>query len=1363
MTAPDPAPTFRPDTRPPATGLKAKAEATLAALRLLKTVEAENRPATADEKQVLAGFSSFGPLANHIFPEPGTDRYKDGWEALGQELAALLTREEYDSAKRSTFNAFYTSPTVMQAIYEGLERMGVPTDAHVLEPGCGIGNFIGMAPAAMRFTGIEQETLSGRIARLLYPEAAIHIEPFQKSTLPSSSMDLVVGNVPFSDLSLKWQGHKLSLHEYFFAKSLDSLHEGGVLALVTSRYTLDKRDPIFREMLAEQADFLGAVRLPKGAFRQEGTEVVTDILFLRKRGRNQAPDHVADWLDTQALPSQSAQCNGYFLAHPEMVVGELIQDKHGMYGGHELTVPFPDDYEARLQTALAYLPENAYQERREPAATQPVQAVPQVTFPTLQQRELPPGSLFIGTHGQIHQVIDIAGTAEPLIYGNQPVNALSGVVGTRLADLIDIRDAARGVLATQREERPAAERDAARAILNQRYDRFVQQWGPINKTNISTTSQGVTVRRQPNLTAFKDDPDAYLVMALEQYDEKTDTATKMPIMAQDVIGPTPPVERVESALDGLLVSLNERGAVDIERISTLYGASAEEVIEELGNHIYFDPAQQCYVTAEEYLSGNVREKLRIAQEHAADPRMSVNIAALEEAQPDPVPPGDIDVTLGASWVPAETVQAFVSELLDCKPEEITVRHVGKEALWTVEAASWVRNKVEATSTWGTEARPALTLINDALNMRVPTVMQTVTVDGKERMVPNQEATLAAREKQKAIKQRFQEWLFADPQRADALCERYNECFNTTRLRHYDGAHLTFPGMNPEITLRPHQQDAIWRVMSGRNTLLAHAVGAGKTFEMIASGMKMQQTGLIRKPLFVVPNHMLEQFSREFYQLYPNAKLLVASKEDLSKANRQLFTAKAASGAWDGIIMTHASFEKIGMSPEFQASFVREQIADYEALLTDMKAGADSDAKRLIKRIEKQKEQWEARLEELVNAEAKDRGLTFEELGVDHLFVDEAHLFKNLETPTKMGQVAGVQTSGSLRAFDLFMKSRYLDEYGHGTTFATGTPVSNSMVEMYTMSRFLAPELLQERGISHFDGWAAVFGEIVDTVELSPDSQSLRQNRRFAKFVNLPELLQIFHSFADVKTAEMLQLPIPAIAGGKAEVIATPMTPYQQRIQESLVERYERVRGGTVDPRVDNALKITTDGRKLALDARLCLPHLPGDAGKLDAVAEQVHAIWQRTAESKATQLIFCDLGVSNKHGQFSVYDAIIQKLRNRGIPREEIATIGDYNTDIKKARLFEQVRKGDVRILLGSTQKMGTGTNVQERLYALHHVDAPWKPAEVEQREGRILRQGNGHDEVELYRYVTEGSFDAYMWQTLQTKAAFINQIMQGD
>lgn len=1342
--------------------LNDKARKTIDALYLLKYLEAEGRPATDEEKEVLAGFSGFGPLANHIFPEPGTDRYKPGWSGWGDELKNLLTEEEYESAKRSTFNAFYTSPTIMQTIYDGLAQMGVPqTGIHALEPGCGIGNFMGAAPEGMKFTGVEKENLSGRIARLLYPDQDIRIEPFQKTALPKDSVDLVVGNVPFSDLSLKWRDSKLSLHEYFFAKSLESLHEGGVLALVTSRYLMDKKDSTFRESLAKEADFLGAMRLPKGAFRQEGTEVVTDIVFLRKRGPNQAAAHEGEWLTSAAPDGKEAACNGYFLDHPEMVIGELAEHR-GMYRNHELTVAFPDDYEARLQNALTHLPANAYSGKNATvshAESQVTSAAP----PTMPERTLPAGSLFIGQDGHIMHVVDEAGSSEQVLRGGKPVHSLSGTVGPRLAGLIEIRDAAREVLHSQREQFSEEDKDAARQRLNQVYDQFVDEWGAINKTKISTTSSGIMVRRQPNLVAFKEDPDAYLVMALEQYDEKSDTATKMPIMERDVIGPTPQVDQVESALDGLLVCLNLRGKVDIDFISQLYDAVPEQVIDELGAHIFYDPSQEGYVTADDYLSGNVRKKLEIAKEAADDPRVAAGIAALEAAQPAPIPPGDIDVALGASWIPPQILQTFIADLLNCQPDQIRVRHLEKDAFWSVDADGVIEHSVDATSTYGTKHRDAITLINDALNMRVPTVTKTITVDGQERNVADQEATLAAREKQKIIKGKFQQWLFADPARADQLTEIYNRLFNTTRLRRYDGDHLTFAGMNPEIELRPHQKDAVWRVMNGDNSLLAHAVGAGKTFEMIAAGTKMKQTGLIRKPLFVVPNHMLEQFSREFYQLYPNANLLVASKDGLKKEKRKLFTAKSASGEWDGIIMTHSSFEKIGMSPDFQAGFVREQIKEYETLLTDMNAGDNRDAKRLIKRIEKQKEQWEARLEELLDQDRKDAGLTFEDLGVDHIFVDEAHMFKNLETPTKMGQVAGVQTTGSLRAFDLFMKTRYLDQEGHGTTFATGTPISNSMVEMYTMSRFLAPELLEERGISHFDGWAAVFGDIVDTVELSPDAKSLRQNRRFAKFVNLPELLQIFHSFADVKTADMLQLPTPDLKNGQAEIIATPMTPHQQRIQESLVQRYERVRSGTVDPRDDNALKITTDGRKLALDPRLVLSHLPDSDGKLDAVADKVYEIWQETSEQKSAQLLFCDLGVSNKNGRFSAYDAIIRKLTERGIPPEEIANIGNFGTDAKKAQLFSRVRNGDVRVLLGSTQKMGTGTNVQERLIALHHVDAPWKPAEVEQREGRILRQGNLNDEVEIYRYVTEGSFDAYMWQTLQTKAEFINQIMKGD
>ena len=1016
-------------------GLKANAEMTLAALRLLKTLEADNRAATLDEKRTLAGFSGFGALANHIFPEPGTQSYKAGWQALGQELAELLTLAEYASAKRSTFNAFYTSPKVMQAMYDGLARMGVlGSGTNVLEPGCGIGNFMGMAPSGMRFIGVEQETLSGHIAQAIYPEHDVRIAPFQKVDLPAGSVDVVIGNVPFSDLSLKWQERKLPLHEYFFAKSLDALREDGILALITSRYTMDKQDPSFREYLAEEADLLGAIRLPKGAFRNEGTEVVTDIIFLTKRAPAKVPNHAADWLQTEPLPNQQAHCNRYFLEHPEMVIGTLAQTR-GMYRNHELTVTFPDDFEHRLQNAVARLPQDTYRS----SENTPLRANTETPLSN-SVRRLPPGSLLVGEDGYICQVTNQSGATEPLTRGGNPIHGLTGTVGTRLAALIEIRDAARTVLDTQREGEPVAARDAARAQLNRQYDRFAARFGAINKTNVSIATNGTTIRRQPNLTSFKDDPDAYLVMALEQYDEKTDTAKKMPIMQRDVIGQTPPVHQVGNALDGLLVSLNHRGRVDVAYISKLYGATQNQVIEELGNHVYYDPAKEYYVTAEEYLSGNVREKLRIAHNQTDTPNIARNVDALCGAQPAPVPPGDIDVALGASWIPSDVIQAFVADLLQCALDDIKVHHVEKEALWHVDGSAWVKGKVESTNTYGTSSRPALSLINDALNMRVPTVTTTISVDGAERQVPDQEATLAAREKQKAIKQRFQQWLFEEPERADGLTERYNQTFNTTTLRSYNGSHLTFPDMNPDIELHQHQKDAVWRVMNSNNALLAHAVGAGKTFEMIAAGVKMKETGLIRKPLYVVPNHMLAQFSKEFYTLYPDAKLLVASKDDLKKEKRMLMTAKAASGEWDGIIMTHSSFEKIGMSPEFQSGFVRQQIDEYETLLTDMNSHADADSKRLIKRIEKKKEQWEQRLDDLLNEENKDRGLTFEDLGVDHLFVDEAHLFKNLETPTKMGQVAGVQTTGSLRAFDLFMKTRYLDRDGHGTTFATGTPV-----------------------------------------------------------------------------------------------------------------------------------------------------------------------------------------------------------------------------------------------------------------------------------------------------------------------------------
>ncbi|MEM7125692.1 MAG: hypothetical protein AAF702_05165 [Chloroflexota bacterium] len=1351
-----------------ASGLKAKAEDLLAAIRLLKTLEAEERDATAAEKRVLARFTGFGAVANHIFPEPGTDTFKEGWQEIGQELATLLTLDEYASAKRSTFNAFYTSPVVMQSIYAALAHMGVGGEGiRVLEPGCGVGNFMGMAPDGMDFVGIEMESLSGRIAQKLYPDHDIRIQNFKETKLPQGSIDVVVGNVPFADLKMDFNGKPLALHDYFFAKSLTTMRDEGVMALVTSRYTMDKLDSSFREYLGEQADFLGAIRLPSTAFKHEGTSVVTDIIFLRKRAQGVEPQHAGNWLETQTLmpDEDGTRHNRYFADHPEMVAGSITAGR-GMYQNHEILVePQDGPLDETLAHIVQALPPGCYRPRDEP-----LPQLAQAVSPTTQsayQRSYSPGAFLIGSDGHILQVVDEAGTTQPVLHGQTPLHSLTGTIGKRLTALIEIRDAAREVLWSQNEQRPDKEREAARRRLNQKYDRFVGQWGPINQTTISTRSDGTTVRRMPNVSKFRDDPDAYLVMALEKYDEKSNSAQKMPIMLRDVVGPAEQVRDVASALDGLLVSLNERGKVDIDFISQLYGADSETVVAELSSRIYFNPVQNEYVTAEAYLSGNVRQKLKQAQAYDGEWEISANVAALEDALPDDVTPGDIDPNLGAPWIPAEVIQQFAAQLLDCHLDEIQVAHAGQEALWRVRASASVTHSAASVSTYGTLDRSAIDLLNDALNLRVPTVYKLVQgVDGEQRVV-DQTATLAAREKLTAIKEQFSSWIFADHERTDVLVRRYNDSFNTHRLRAYDGSHLTFPGMNPEITLRPHQVDAVWRTMSGGNTLLAHVVGAGKTFEMIASGMKMVQTGLVRKPLYVVPNHMLEQFAHEFYLLYPNANLLVASKEDLTEGKRKLFTAKVASGEWDGVIMTHSSFSKIGMSPAFQRSFLKEQIDDYETLLTDMRGSMSDDAgKRLIKQIEKKKLTLEERLEKLMSVESKDSGLTFEDLGVDHLYIDEAHLFKNLETPTKMDRVAGVQTQGSQRSLDLLMKTRYLDEQtpGRGLTFATGTPISNSMVEMYTMQRFLAPKELHERGIAHFDAWAAVFGDVVDSIELSPDGKSLRSNRRFTRFINLPELLQLFHDFADVKTAEMLNLPRPTLKGGEVQTVACPMSDEQRAIQQKLVERYERVRSGGVDPRDDNALKITTDGRKLALDARLVYPTLSEfDEGKIEAVVEKVCAIWEDTADNRATQMIFCDMGVSSKDGRFSVYEAIIAKLEERGIPSDQIANIGDYKTDAKKAQLFGQVRKGDVRVLLGSTSKMGTGTNVQERLVALHHLDAPWKPAEVEQREGRILRQGNRHEEVAIYRYVTEGSFDAYMWQTLETKAGFINQVMTGE
>jgi N12 class adenine-specific DNA methylase len=1234
----------------------------------------------------------------------------------------------------------------------------VPANATILEPGCGTGNFMSHGRPGARFIGVEMDSISGRIAKALHPGQDIRIENFRDTRLPEGRIDAVVGNVPFADLKLEYRGQKLSLHDYFFAKSIDALKPGGVLALVTTHYTLDKQNAAIREHLAGEADFIGAIRLPSDAFKREGTSVVTDIVFLRKRAPGQTPNHIdPDWLGVApiAIEGVDVPINRYFLNHPEMVLGTWTR-KDTLYGGEGYSVTGSGDLAAKLKEAIGRLP------RFETGQTAPIQEEPVPAFtPPPPERHISEGSFFVGDNKVIHQLQD--GRAVPVVYGGTTLKSDGTLVGKRLAALVGLRDRARRVLQSQNEGWPEANRRAARSDLNRAYESFAAIYGPINKTTFGETSDGSVIRRMPNLVKFREDPDAMLVMSLEDYDEVTGKAAKAAIMLKDVVGKTPPVTHVRSAEEGLLVSLNQRGTVDLAYIASLYGKPEPQVLAELGDLIFHDPETKTWQTADAYLSGNVRAKLAAALR--AGHQYARNANALRSVQPEDVLPGDIDANLGAPWIPESDIQSFAADLFHVDPSNVPIAHLKKDAVWSLEADYAAKASVAATSEFGTNRANGAWLLELALNMKSPTIYDTFRDGDREERVVNQEETLAAREKQKLIKERFRSWVFADPDRTERLVRLYNDTYNNLRPRLFDGGHLDFPGMNQNIKLRPHQDDAVWRGMSSGNTLLAHVVGAGKTFTMAATGMKMKQAGLIKKPMYVVPNHLLEQFSREFMQLYPNARLLVAAKEDLTRDRRKFLTAKIASGEWDGIIVTHSSFERIGMSRDYQEKFLVEQIAEYDELLREH-AGAKGANRNLIKTIEKQKAARAERLKDLLAEKKKDDGLVFDELGVDHVFIDEAHYFKNLETPTKMDRVAGIQTGGSERAFDVYMKARYLGDQhaGHGVTFATGTPISNTMVEMYTMQRFLDPEGLRSRGLEHFDAWAATFGEVIDTMEISPDGAGLRPRSRFARFTNLPELQQMFRAFSDVQTAEMLDLPRPCLQGGKPIIVACPMSDEQRALQQELVERYERLRSQKVDPREDNALNITTDGRKLATDARMLSATAPDfPESKINRLVDNVTATWRRTAATRGTQMIFCDMGVHPTKWGYSAYDDVTRKLIANGIPREQIATVGDAESDAKKQALFEKVRQGSVRVLIGSTQKMGTGTNVQKRLVALHHLDAPWKPAEVEQRDGRILRQGNENKEVAIYRYVTEGSFDAYMWQALETKARFIGQVITGD
>ena len=1087
-----------------------------------------------------------------------------------------------------------------------------------------------------RFIGVEMDSISGRIAKALHPDADIRIENFRDTRLPE--IDAVIGNVPFADVKLDYHGQKLSLHDFFIAKSVDALKPGGVLALVTSHFTLDKQNAGVREYLADKADFVGAIRLPADAFKREGTAVVTDILFLRKRSPGEVAHHAdPQWLSVAPLSIEGAEVgiNSYFHHHPEMVLGSWTR-KDTLYGeGYSVTAN--GDLAGQLTEAIHRLPEFA------PLTASSAEEPPAASFtPPPAERHITEGSFFVAENKAICQSQD--GQAVPVVYGGTSLKADGTLTGKRLAALVGLRDRARRVLQSQNEGWPDSHRDEARRELNWAYDRFVAAYGPVNKTTFGETADGGVIRRMPNLVKFKEDPDAMLVMSLEDYDEVTGKAAKAAIMKKDVVGKNPPITHVASAEEGLLVSLNQRGAVDLPFIGTLYGKPRKEVIAELGDLIFPDPEAKKWQTADAYLSGNVRAKLAAAE--AAGPAFARNVEALRKVQPEDVLPGDIDAGLGAPWIPERDIQAFAAELFRINPSSVPVAHLKKDAVWSIEADYAAKASVGATSEFGTARANGTWLLDLALNMKSPTIYDPDPDDPDKRVV-NQGATMAAREKQKLIKERFRSWVFTDPERTERLVRIYNDTYNNLRPRLFDGGHLDYPGMNQTIHLRPHQDDAVWRGMSSGNTLLAHAVGAGKTFTMAATGMKMKQAGLIHKPMYVVPNHLLEQFSREFMQLYPNARLLVAAKEDLSRDRRKFLTAKIASGEWDGIIVTHSSFERIGMSRDYQEKFLREQIAEYDQLLREH-AGAKGAGRNLIKTIEKQKAARSERLKDLLAEDKKDDGLVFDELGVDHVFIDEAHYFKNLETPTKMDRVSGIQSGGSERAFDVYMKARYLGEQhaGHGVTFATGTPISNTMMEMYTMQRFLDPEGLKSRGLEHFDAWAATFGEVIDTMEISPDGAGLRPRSRFARFTNLPELQQMFRAFSDVQTAEMLNLPRPALEGGKPIVVACPMSEEQHALQQELVERYDRLRSQKVDPRVDNALNITTDGRKLATDARMLSPTAPDfPESKVNRLVENVTATWNRTAATRGTQMIFCDMGVNPTQWGYSPYDDIIKKHR----------------------------------------------------------------------------------------------------------------------
>nr|DAU25939.1 MAG TPA: Chromatin remodeling complex ATPase [Bacteriophage sp.] len=1322
--------------------LKIKYQENVDAIKLLQKIEQENRLATKDEQEILAKYNGWGGLAK-VF-----DINSQEWQEQYKEVKELLTPEEYEKAKASVVNAFYTDKTIIDNIYLGLCRLGFKK-GNILEPSAGIGNFLGRIPQNLedsRFTAIELDSISGRILKQLYQKEQVYIQGYEKTELQDNFYDVAISNVPFGNYGVsdrRYNRENFKIHDYFFAKSLDKVKNGGIIAFVTSKGTLDKITPNVREYIAKRAKLLGAIRLPTNAFRVvANTDVTTDIIFLQKSDKEL--ENRPSWVDVAKI-FDDVYINTYFRSHPEMVMGEFVETTNQFGKDVDVKLDAGANLDEMLTEAINKLPLNVYKniEKEENNISEYVIA----------PNDTKPNSYVVMNNNLYYRELSTM----------RLVNKKS-LTQERIRGMIKIRDVLDKLIEIQGKSVADDDIKPLQEQLNKEYDNFVKKYGIINNS--------------ANKSAFEEDCEYPLLSALENINEETKEATKTDIFYKRTIEPKKEIEKVETSNEALIASLNQKGKVDLDYMERISNKNYDTLIEELKGKIYRNPLvedsriQKGWETSEEYLSGDVVEKLAIAEAKENENDMYIeNVMALRKVQPARLEASDIEVRLGATWIPTYYIEEFARQKfkideLEYRRNDMTIKYNAYLSKWIIENKPYMTN-IEMNEIFGTKRINAIDLLEDTLNLKNTTIYDPDPTDPEEkRRIVNKKETMLAREKQEAIKESFSGWIYDDIERRNNLVDIYNRKFNRIKLREYDGSNLFLPNMNNTIKLRPHQKNAIARILYSKdNSLLAHCVGAGKTFEMIAGCMELRRLGIAKKPLIVVPNHLVEDWGKEFYKLYPSARILVATKKDFQKDRRQRLVSRIATGDYDAIIMAQSSFERIPVSQETQETFIEKELEQVTMALEN--ARKEDNSSKSVKQLETAKRNIEKRQNDLLNAKTKDNVINFESLGVDYLFVDEADMYKNLYLYTKMNNIAGVQHTRSQRASDMFMKIQYVTEKnnGKGVVFATGTPVSNSMTELYTMQRYLQPKTLEELGLTNFDDWASTFGEVVSNFELSPDGSGYRIKERFSRFYNIPELMNIFRQVADIQTPEMLNLPRPSLMNGEPTIISSEPTMELKELISTLAERSEAIKEGNVDPRVDNMLKITNEGKKAALDLRL-IDELYGDymESKVNKAVENIYQIWSNTQEERSTQLVFCDMSTPTKiSGKYDVYNDIRNKLLEKGVPDEEIEFIHNAPTDSKKAKLFSDVRAGKVRILLGSTQKMGAGTNVQDRLIALHHLDVPWRPRDIEQREGRILRQGNLNKMVMIFRYVTKESFDAYSWQTLETKQKYISQIYRGD